>query len=111
MFITIHPGFVTDFVSSPRMLWSLVSPLGKAAKPSVLHDFFYRVPFTLALPKGLKNNNRTKFSWYCSQKTADELFYESLLIRKVAKWKAYSMKKALSLFGHKTYNEYRKKPT
>lgn len=38
---TVPIGFVTDFASIPRILWSLVPPYGRYTKAAVLHDHFY----------------------------------------------------------------------
>lgn len=107
--ITIKSGFVTDFVSSPPLLWSLVSPLGPAAKPSVLHDFFYRVPFKIMLPhhQSKSEGYRERRTWTNNQKDVDELFYDSLRLRSISKWKAKAMWAGLRLLGHRTYNKYR----
>jgi len=39
--IVIPKGFVTDFGSVPRVLWSIVSPIGKCVGAYVLHDWLY----------------------------------------------------------------------
>ena len=42
--ISIPDGFVTDFASTPRLLWSLLPPTGPYGKASVVHDALYRRP-------------------------------------------------------------------
>lgn len=43
-FFTVPVGFVTDFASTPRILWTLFPPSGgKYTKGSVLHDWLYFV--------------------------------------------------------------------
>ena len=37
--ITVPKGFITDFASTPRLIWSILPPFGKYAKSAVLHDF------------------------------------------------------------------------
>lgn len=59
-------GFITDFASIPRPLWSILPPTSpKCAKSAVLHDYLY------------------KFGFSCqplvTRKHADDLFKEGLL--------------------------------
>jgi hypothetical protein len=90
--ITIKEGFETDFVSSPRLLWWLISPLGKAAKPSVLHDLFYRVPLVFNI------GDTGKYSLSITQKEADWIFYLSLKLKDMGKL-GWLMYKGLRIFG------------
>ena len=39
--IDVPAGFVTDFASIPRGLWTLVSPHGFYSRASIIHDFLY----------------------------------------------------------------------
>ena len=39
--IDVPAGFVTDFASIPRQLWTLVSPHGFYSRASIIHDFLY----------------------------------------------------------------------
>lgn len=39
--VDVPAGFQSDFGSVPRALWWLVSPIGKATKAFVLHDWLY----------------------------------------------------------------------
>ena len=39
--ITVPFGFVTDFASVPRLLWSLFPPIGRYGYAAVFHDFVY----------------------------------------------------------------------
>lgn len=41
-FVIIVPaGFVTDFASTPRALWSVLPPTGRYQLAAVVHDFLY----------------------------------------------------------------------
>src|SRR5262245_46141191 len=41
-FVVVVPaGFVTDFASTPRALWSVVPPTGRYQLAAVVHDFLY----------------------------------------------------------------------
>jgi hypothetical protein len=40
--ITVPKGFVTDFASGPKVLWSFgLSPHGKFSKAAIIHDYLY----------------------------------------------------------------------
>lgn len=40
--IEIPEGFITNFASIPRILWSRLPPTGKYGKAAVVHDWLYR---------------------------------------------------------------------
>lgn len=65
--ITIPKGFITDFATTPRILWSVLPPFGRYAKACVLHDF---------LCENAKIGN-------ISRKYADSVFKEALKVSKV----------------------------
>ena len=39
--ITIPAGFVTDWASTPRIIWAVLPPFGTYTKASVIHDYLY----------------------------------------------------------------------
>jgi hypothetical protein len=39
--ITVPAGFVTDFASTPRAIWSFLPPFGNYQKAAVVHDYLY----------------------------------------------------------------------
>lgn len=39
--LMIGTGYLTDFASVPRFLWSFISPIGQVNLPSIIHDFLY----------------------------------------------------------------------
>ena len=41
LFIRIVQGFITDFASTPKIIWGLLPPMGKYSKAVTLHDFIY----------------------------------------------------------------------
>lgn len=41
--IEVPIGTITDFGSVPRPLWGLISPIGRATRAFVLHDYLYQV--------------------------------------------------------------------
>jgi hypothetical protein len=65
----VPPGFVTDFASTPRLLWWLIPPFGRHSAASALHDWLY------AADRGV------------TRRRADGLFREAMVALEVAAWK------------------------
>ena len=82
--ITVPVGYTTDFASTPKVIQWLIPPTGQYGKAAVIHDYLYST--------GLY-----------SREKADEIFYEAMLVLGVPKWKAYSMFKAVRMFGGSHY--------
>lgn len=61
--IIIPKGFVTDLMSIPRWLWSLLSPFDSALIGDLIHDFLY--------VDKLNQINHFKLNIYQAQKFAD----------------------------------------
>ena len=40
--IIVPAGTLTDFGSVPQLFWNIISPIGKATRPYVLHDHLYK---------------------------------------------------------------------
>ena len=82
----IPAGFVTDFASSPRLFWPIVSPWGRWGKAAIIHDFLYQrwggKPRILDM-----------------RKVADEIFLEAMEVLGVAPWRRKLMYWGVRLFG------------
>jgi hypothetical protein len=39
--VVVPAGFITDFASVPRILWSIYPPTGRYSKATVIHDYLY----------------------------------------------------------------------
>lgn len=89
--ILIPRNFITDFASSPRLLWSLVPPTGRYTKAAVLHDYLYSKDEELELN--------------ISRKQADKIFLNAMQVLGVKKWRAYAMYFAVRIFGFKAYKK------
>lgn len=75
---TAPDGFVTDFASVPRILWSLLPPTGDYGPAAVIHDFLVR--------KGvIKRSN------------ADKVFKRALNVLKVSPWKIWVLYKGVCI--------------
>lgn len=77
--VTIPKGFVTNFASTPRFLWSIFPPRGRYSRAAILHDFLYRNMFDRFL--------------------ADAMFRASMKELKVPWWRRVTMYYAVRLLG------------
>ena len=67
--IHIPRGYMTDFASIPRVFWPIVGhPAAEYGKAAVVHDYLYE-------------------THRHSRKRSDKIFYEAMVVSKVAKWK------------------------
>lgn len=73
--IIIPRGFITDFATIPRFLWTILPPFGKYTKCAVLHDYL-----CLLYSKGK-----------ISRKEADNIFLESMNAVKIPYITKYSL--------------------
>lgn len=80
--ITVPIGFVTDFATVPRLIWSIIPPIGRYTKAAVLHDYLYENPYLV------KN-----------KKEADKIFLQAMQVLEVEKWKRTTMYCAVRVFG------------
>jgi len=78
--VTVPKGFVTDFASIPRPLWSVFPPCGKYTKAAIVHDYLY-----------------TRQG--CSRFLADAVFREIMFQLKVPYWKRILIYYAVRFFG------------
>lgn len=79
--IVVPAGFVTDFASTPRCLWSFFPPWGKYLKSAILHDYLY------------------SHDGNCSRFFADALFRDTMIQEGVPAWQATAMYYAVRLFA------------
>ena len=64
---TVPKGFISDGSSVPRILWSIVSPKGRAKEPGAGHDFDYwvaEIPRKAADKKYRRMLNVKRFNWF-----------------------------------------------
>ena len=84
--VVIPKGFITDFASTPKILYPVFPPIGKYNKACIIHDYLYQ---NKALPR----------------KTCDLYFLQAMEVLGVSKWRRYSMYYAVRLFGKKSYGK------
>ena len=88
--INVPAGFVTDFASVPRIMWSVIPPWGCYGKGSILHDYLYRV--------GAIVGNRRY-----TRKESDLIFLEAMEVLEVSKLKRKVIYIAVRMFGGSAY--------
>ena len=91
--IVVKKGFETDFASVPQVVWSIIPPHGRAAVPSVFHDWLYQRQHTHSY----------------SRREADALWLAMMLERKVPTLQAYTMYYFVRWFGHGVWKKYAQK--
>ena len=47
--IVVPKGFITDFASSPKILWPILPPRGEYGKAAVIHDYCYFIVFWISI--------------------------------------------------------------
>lgn len=82
--VVVHKGFVTDFASVPRALWSVLPPFGMYTAAAVIHDFEY-------------------FRQIRPRPEADQIFLEAMIELNVRRWKRASMYRAVRMFGDRPW--------
>lgn len=91
--IILHPGFVTDGASIPRvgLIWMLVGhPLqGLVLPAAIVHDGLYRIGGPDGMPRA----------------ECDEIFYKLMLANGVNRVKAWAMYRAVRSFGWVTWRK------
>ena len=93
----VSEGFMTDFASTPRALWSLFPPTGKHTRAAVLHDAFYQ-----GRAYGSIVEDGQHVGWeptFVTRKDADGIFLRTMKEAGVSWWKRYSMWSAVRTFG------------
>lgn len=86
--ITVPKGFKTDFASVPRILWSVLPPIGTYTESAVLHDFLY-----------YKGKYATVQHEQLTREKADKIFLAAMLSQDVNKFTAYFMYGGVRIFG------------
>ena len=81
--VVIPEGFITDFASTPKLLYPIFPPIGIYNKAAMVHDFLY----TRGCPVII------------SRQDADKYFLQAMAVLTVVKWKRKLMFYAVRLFG------------
>lgn len=81
--IVVPEGFVTDFASTPKALYSIFPPVGIYNKAAMVHDFLYSADCKAEIDR----------------QQADLFFLQAMEVLKVAGWRRKLMFYAVRLFG------------
>ena len=80
----IHPGFITDGGSIPKMFWNIISPFGRGLFGYLVHDGLYGTHYT-------------------SRKDADIVLYDIHSLTDVGYTKSNMIYQSVNWFGSKAY--------
>jgi len=84
--IVVPGGFVTDFASTPRALWSVLPPTGRYQLAAVVHDFLY-------------------WDQGCAREQADAIFRVAMSESNVKPTERDLMWQAVRRFGQRAWDE------
>ena len=84
--IVVPAGFVTDFASTPRALWSVIPPTGRYQLAAVIHDFLY-------------------WDQGCAREQADAIFRVAMAESNVKPFERDLMWQAVRRFGQSAWND------
>lgn len=87
--IDVPAGFITDFASIPRFLWSVLPPYGRYAAASVIHDWLYKTG-------GLHGTY--------TRKRCDAIFLEAMKVLQVSTLTRNVIYRAVRTFGNSSWN-------
>lgn len=87
--VSVPKGFVTDFASIPRILWSILPPDGDYTYPSIIHDYLYWTQNT-------------------SRAIADEVFKSAMIDFKISSSEINSIYSGVRAGGQAAWNSNEK---
>lgn len=94
-FIDVEIGFITDFASVPRPLWTIFPPDGEYTAAAVVHDYLYSKCGVL--------DKKTY-----SRKDSDKIFKEAMGVLMVPGLKRDLMYRGVRMFGWIPWNKRKK---
>ena len=122
--IVVPKGFVTDFASTPRILWPLIEPDGPLYMGAILHDFGYQHGYLLSIYDksvvydersfNMRDAHKSDFGPFIpvhvgeTQSFFDTLLHDVTVFTSGGTLQADEAYYALKEFGHLAFNKYRK---
>lgn len=91
--IRVPAGFVTDFASIPRALWSVLPPAGRYGKAAVIHDWLYQT--------------RNAGTRYVTRGEADRTLREGMEVLQVGRAARWTIYAGIRAGGWVTWRRYR----
>ena len=98
-FVRVDVGFITDFASVPRPLWSIWPPTGQYGKAAVIHDALYLLPYVQHVGGGMRRVNRGE---------ADHIFLEGMEVLGVSWFTRRNLYQGVRALGWHPWKQYRK---
>lgn len=99
----VHPNFITDFASIPRILWAILPPTGAYGKAAVLHDWLYRGHF-------ISSVTAAGFGWRRPTRAeADHILLEAMQVLGVDWLTRYTIYAGVRIGGWMTWRKYHPK--
>lgn len=96
--IVVPKGFLTDFGSVPKIFQSFISPVGKATKAYVIHDYMLKCLYDHANEINAKVDPEARA-------LCDSFFYNALLKLKVNKTQAKLIYYCVRIHSYLSYNK------
>jgi hypothetical protein len=100
----IPAGFVTDFASVPRILWSILPPYGEHTEAAVVHDWLYSVRPLVATGRFVGGSLEHR---RISRADADGIFRRIMRERGVGFVRRWVMYLGVRLGGWRSWREHR----
>lgn len=91
--IIVPSGFITDFASTPKIIWNIYPPWGKYGKAAVIHDSLYRC-------QGYNGN------YLYTRKQCDLIMLEGMVVLKVGKFDRWIIYNFIRWFGQNSWDKY-----
>lgn len=98
-YVTVEAGFITDFASTPRVIWSLFPPWGKYGKAAVVHDKLYRTRLV---------TNKAQGNWTVTRHEADCVLWEAMGVTGTPTVSRLCIYLGVRLGGWVAWNRYRR---
>ena len=86
--VTVPAGYLTDGASVPQLLWNLIPPWGSYGQAAVVHDLLCEY-LAIVVAGELVSITRER---------CDEIFYESMGVLGVPKWKRWVIYRGVSAY-------------
>jgi hypothetical protein len=102
--IDIPPGFITDFASTPKIIWPIIPPWGKYGNAAIVHDFLYQNKFIINYVLD-DNHKYHDVKIFIEKNIADKIFLHAMEVLQVPWWKRRIMFLAVKYFGNKYWRK------
>ena len=102
--ISVPAGFVTDFASTPRLVWVFFPPEGQYDRAACLHDWLYRTRKVSQTDPRLYAPR----TWYVTRKQADGVLWEAMQVAGCGAWTRGCIWAGVRIGGWLTWLAYRR---